>query len=76
MFVVVCKVQNAPSKKNAETRVCMNVYQKNPTLREVYGMSLSCFIRLSLGEVREELMRCFSSKLLAYLGEFDFLEMM
>lgn len=63
-------------KECRDSCVCMNVYQKNPTLREVYGMSLSCFIGLSLGEVREELMRCFSSKLLAYLGEFDFLEMM
>lgn len=55
---------------------CMNVYQKPQTLREINGMSLFSFIRLSLAEIREELMRYFSSKLLAYLVEFDFLEKM
>lgn len=55
---------------------CMNVYQKTQTLREIIGMSLFSFIRFSLAEIREELMRYFSSKLLVYLVEFDFLEKM
>lgn len=38
-------------------------------------MSLFCFNTLSLGEIGEELRR-FSSNLLAYVVEFDFLETM
>lgn len=59
--------------------VCVSIIKKpQPTLREVYGMSLVCFIWLSLGENRcaLELIRYFSSKLLADLVEFDFLETM
>lgn len=67
-FVVVWKIQNAPSKKNAEIRVCvcMIVYQKTPTLREVYGMSLFSFIRLSLGKIREEFDEVFFFKITGF----------
>lgn len=39
-------------------------------------MSLFYFNKLSLGEIREELMRHFASNLLVYLVEFDLLETM